>query len=359
MSSESLSVFSDRHVSLCAVIGLVLITAQLCGCGSSKDLVETGARITKGSDGNANIVTLLNTETTDAELSQLADHSTLTKLKIQECDAITGSGLQVVEQLSKLEHIELVQTPITNEGVMHLQKVGTLKYVLLSDIAINDEGLTFLSGCPEVDHLRLEVLKITDAGLEHLSPLSKLTKLSLEDCPSVTGSGFTQLAALPGLEEINLKLTGVLPDHADNLASLTNVQQIVLDTDKVTDDVLAVLGTMSNIEILRLYSAPVTNAGLAHLRGLPGLQLLELASCQEITNEGLKALEGHPSLTDLDLSAVRGIDDSCVSILATIKSLKKVQVQDTPFSGSAAKELKELLPECTITYGGSPNTNQL
>lgn len=349
----------------CIVGGLLCLILTGCqgedgGASSgSSDLTATGARTIKDSDGVIIGVTMLNAETTDEHLSQLASYPELQRLKIQECEGIDGSGLAVVGELPELTRVELLLSPITDEGVLHLGKASSLTEVLFLDIPVGNEGLAFLAQCPQLESLRLEQLAITDPALNHLATLENLKSLSLEGSEGIDGSGFDSLSGLTALGEVNLMGTGVLPDHAGNLQALSHVPVIRLDSQLVNDEVAEVLGTLSGLERLSLYKSSITDAGLVPLARLEQLRRLELSECSQLTSAGLEAFQSHPSLAELDLSGCRKVGNECVSHLATIPTLQRVQLQDTAFNREGAEALKDKLPECTIVFGVSPNTNQL
>lgn len=364
------------HCSIQTPVGILIRLSAICivilavhlpsGCSDdagsapTSDIRETGARLIKDDSGTVTGVVMLSARTTDSDLSLLSEFPQLESLRIQECRSIDGSGLDVVKELTALSEIQLVLTPVTDEGLMHLREASSLRNILFLNIDATDTGLTFLSGCPDVERLTLEKLATTDAGLGQLAGLPQLEFLSLQGCAGITGSGFTSLTALPKLTQINLMGTDVIPEHADNLRFLPgSVREVQLDSKYVSDDVLRLLGEMSSLERLRLFDAPVTGGGLVHLAQLRNLKILELSACSELTSEGLTSFAGHPALTRLDLSGCAQIDDTCVPTLGTITTLERVNLADTGFTGEGAAELKELLPECTIEYGNSPNTEQL
>ena len=313
---------------VCALISTVSLTgcsdqgASQPATGTATSAVRSvsGARLIRDSDDTVIGVNFFSTDADDADLKQIAEYSQVQRLRVQECGSIDGSGLEVVAELPDLTDVELLMTPVTDDGLLNLREASALAHLVLMDVNVTNEGLAFLAGCPEVQTITLEGLEISDAGLTHLSGLTQLESLSLENCPGITGSGFSSLSALPALSEVNLVGTGVLPDHIDNLRLLEGVHEIKLDAAFVTDDVLAELAQIQSLERVRLFGAPLTDRGLEHLSGFQNLQVLELAGSTDISNEGIKSLEGHSSLKRLDLTACPQIDDACIPTLASIET---------------------------------------
>ena len=78
----------------------------------------------------------------------------------------------------------------------------TIIIVLLHSTTVTDEGLEHLQGLTSLQHLNLNSTKVTDEGLEHLKGLTNLEYLSLYDT-KVTDEGENKLQkALPNCEII-------------------------------------------------------------------------------------------------------------------------------------------------------------
>jgi hypothetical protein len=67
-----------------------------------------------------------------------------------------------------------------------------------------------------------------------------------------------------------------------------------------------------------------------------------------ITNDGLKVLTHLPKLKELNLWYCGNIDDSGVSYLAKIKTLRVLNRGGTKISDVGVAQLREALPDCKI-----------
>lgn len=84
---------------------------------------------------------------------------------------------------------------------------------------ITDEGLQACSQLTAITSLNLAGLKISNHALEHVAKLTKLTKLSLQDCPEVTALGVHDLCNLLGLKLVKgwCRVLNPLDDPLDEM----------------------------------------------------------------------------------------------------------------------------------------------
>lgn len=109
------------------------------GCEVTKELATLQGRL-----DSRKVLDLSNTQTTDAELEQF-----------KEC--------------TSLEYLCLRDTQITDAGVKHLKGLTNLEYLNLSNTQVTDTGLEHLKDLPNLAALILASTQITNAGLQRLS----------------------------------------------------------------------------------------------------------------------------------------------------------------------------------------------
>jgi hypothetical protein len=334
----------------------------LAGC--QKDpithLEEAGARLIRNPDGQVSGVRMLNLKATDPDVRRLAEIPSLQSLSIQECPGITGSGLEAIAQLPELKQLSIILTPVDDAGMAHLAAASQLEVLALTGTPVTDAGLKSLSSCGQLKRLTLNNLQgVTDAALSPCASLKALESLSLAGCQGISGSGLASLKALPALRVIDLTGTKVLSQGAEHLAQIGQVHELVLDTTLVTDDVAAQIARVTGLQRLVLGGAPITDAGLMRLTSLKELRSLDLSGCNQIPPSAWSELLNFPALEELLLTSIKGLTDEEAGVLASIPTLRRVNVANTRFSAQAAKRVKDAIPECSIVFGAEPNTEQL
>src|SRR5262249_20412267 len=118
---------------------------------------------------------------------------------------------------------------------------------------------------------------LTDAALAPVTAAASIRSLSLEACTSLTAAGMRQLAALKGLEALDLS-------HVP-----------------ITDAVLADLKGLDKLARLNLTGVRVTGKGLATLTEFKGLRSLTLTDLDVEDEKDLAALGRLTELTELTL----------------------------------------------------------
>ena len=71
---------------------------------------------------NGEVIAFTGYPQTDADLEQLRDMPELETLLLSGCKNITDTGLVHLKDLTNLEYLDLIETPITDSGVAELQK---------------------------------------------------------------------------------------------------------------------------------------------------------------------------------------------------------------------------------------------
>jgi hypothetical protein len=214
--------------------------------------------------------------------------------------------------------IDLVcSTPATKPGIKppplaalaalaelrHVEKLHFRRY------GVNDEALEWLAGMKDLWYLDLATTRITDAGLKKLTHMKRLELLYLQAVRNVSDPGFTALAELPALKDLNLTGTHIGDVGVAALAKNVNLTDLHLGDTVVGDKGVAALANNIKLEILGLQGTAVGNAGVVALAGLPGLRILSVERTR-VTDAGLAAI-ARPGWF-LSLDAIH-LDDTAVS----------------------------------------------
>jgi hypothetical protein len=176
---------------------------------------------------------------------------------------------------------------------------------------LNDKQLPFLADLPKLEYLQTNVADLSDEGLKPLSRLKSLKTLKFFHPPKqFTGTGLAHLADLP------------------NLQSLT-----VAGSFAFGDDGMAAVARLSELREFRTWHVGATDEGVKKLKDLKNLKTLYLGQ----------------RLTDKPPACPR---DETIPILAELKSLESLQLDEARLSLTALKQFKELPALKKLTLGG-------
>ena len=219
----------------------------------------------------------------------LANLVNLTDLNLRDA-SITDAALEGLGALKELRKLDLKSTHATGKALAGLASLSGLTHLNLSSLPIRDEDLIHLAGLENLIELDLGHTAITGEGLAHLRNLGKLQRLSLEFLPNFDGRHLAHLAALPSLESLTLRGSGVKDEHTKHLAALSNLSGwLNLSENPITDVSLVHLAGLQKLRFLYLGRTQVTGPGLQHLENMGRLRELYLAGAP-VTDETVAQL---------------------------------------------------------------------
>ena len=134
----------------------------------------------------------------------------------------------------------------------------------------------------------------------------------------------------------------------DMLAKGTGLRSLSLNGAEVSDVHLQHIAQIDRLRSLDLSKTAVTDRGISQLKSLTALRELQL-SYTSVTDDGLKSLKELKQISVLDLNG-SDITDASVKLLGSLTSLKKLSVRYTSISKAAGAQLKQLLPDCEVSF---------
>jgi len=195
---------------------------------------------------------------------------------------------------------------------------------------LTDAGLAILAGLPELDTLQTNASPFTDDGVGALAKAPKLKVLKIfHPDKGFTGSG---LAKLTGLERLTV---------AGSLA--------------FADEGMAAVGKLTLLKEFRTWHAGQTIEGVKHLRGLKNLTSLTLgqrlasAPPTTLSNETLAILAELKSLESLRLEEAR-LSLEALQKLKQLPALKTLQLEGIDLAEGDVETLKKDLPGAKVTW---------
>ena len=230
-------------------------------------------------------------------LQPLAALHNLRRLDLSYNHLFTGR-LEIVEQLSRLEFLDLVMTKLGDEAIESVAQLRHLK-TLRVDGRMTERGLKLLRGSS------LETLDYWFASNEDVGLLGGLKRLKswrtgYDEVPVSRLKEFTGVDQLEGIPITVFESEG----SAESIAALRSMNglQVVEISGRADSNwsILAALDSLPHLQSLRLLG--IGDEGLKQLPRIPSVETLDLSLGKgAYTEEGLKSLAQLPRLRHLSL----------------------------------------------------------
>jgi Leucine-rich repeat (LRR) protein len=262
----------------------------------------------------------------DAALSHIGELEDLLSLNLI-CN-VSDTGAIHLRQLTKLRHLDLMDTSLTDQGISQLSELKNLRFLRLpSKTGITDQGLLALDlkGKQALQELELHDTGLTDAGLASLQLPASLERLDLSRT-LVSDTGLKHLSHLTALKHLSLSHTKVTCSGLPFLAALKSMRSLVLDGSALDEQHLVHLSLFPELIDLRIGQSSVTDQGLANLNDLPKLTTLGLSDTN-ISDAGLIYLENLTSLQTLFLNRANVTGSGLPALRAKLPRLTRIELK--------------------------------
>jgi hypothetical protein len=176
---------------------------------------------------------------------------------------------------------------------------------------LRDAHLPLLAGLAELETLQTNLALITDAGVKGLAGFKSLKIVKFfHPCKEFSGAGLAALADMASLERLTV---------AGSLA--------------FNDDGMAAVGKLTRLKEFRTWHAGQTIEGVKKLKDLPNLKNLTLG----------QRLAYKPPTT---------VSDETIAVLAELKSLETLQLEEARLKRESLAQLKALPGLKKLTLAG-------
>ena len=240
-------------------------------------------------------------------------------------------------------------------------------------VPFGDDGFERLSRLVGLRHLSMGEAGLTSAIATHLPRLRRLRYLWLAGNADVGDEATPALAALPELQTIGLRFTGVTDAGLESLSKSKSLQAVYALNTRITDAGLAALARLRDLRALSVYAdfsatdlefrskepnPSITDAGLAHLANCPNLEQLDVSG-SEMTDAGLERLVADcPRLRQLTIDnsplTTRGL-----RCLGSLPQLEILRCYGTPIDDSVVEQfgsldkLREIIGDVRVSNAGA------
>lgn len=247
--------------------------------------------------------------------------------------ALRAKGAKVTEAKGAVTAVEVGDCSAwTEDQFRQLGRLVRLKSLSFGP-GLGDASLPLLSGLSELESLSTNLSQITDDGVKGLAALKSLKILKFfHPGKAFSGAGLAALAELPALERLTI---------AGSLA--------------FNDEGMAAVGKLTRLKEFRTWHAGQTLEGVKKLKDLPNLKQLTLGQRlaykppTTLSDETLVVLAELKSLETLQLEEARLTADA-LRRLRQLPDLKKLVLSGIDIPESEVEALRRDLPQATITW---------
>ena len=220
-------------------------------------------------------------------------------------------GVKVVESKGVATSAEVGDcSKWTDDDFKLLARLSHLKNLSFGP-GLGDAHLPLLAGLAELDTVQTNLALITDDGVKGFAGFKSLKILKFfHPCKGFTGTGLAALAEMASLERLTV---------AGSLA--------------FADDGMAAVGKLTRLKEFRTWHAGQTLEGVKKLKELPNLKNLTLG----------QRLAYKPPTT---------VADDTLEVLAELKSLETLQIEEARLNVEALLKLKQLPDLKKLTLEG-------
>jgi hypothetical protein len=260
---------------------------------------------------------------------------------------LKAKGAEVTESKGVATAVTIQDgSKLTNEDFRLIPRLSHVKLLSLSN-CLDNERLAQLTVLAELEYLQTNLAQITDDGIKPLVKLTKLKNLKFfHPGKAFSGAGLAHLSEMPNLER--LTVAGSLQFNDDGIAAvgkLTQLKEFRTWHAGSTDEGVRKLRHLKNLKSLYLgqrltYKLPAcptdkTIAILAEMKSLESLQLDEA----RFTLEGLQPLKQLPALKKLKLG---GVDMAKEEVERLRKAMPSVKIDWDPPNETYQKRIRAL-----------------
>ncbi|MFT4587523.1 MAG: hypothetical protein ACI9VS_002786 [Candidatus Binatia bacterium] len=237
-------------------------------------------------------------------------------------DRLNALGAQVREIGGVITEVRIRGAELTADDYRMLGGITSLKSLNLGgkETALTDEHLAMLSGLVNLEGFQSDGALLSDEGFRHFAAFKNLRRISLfhpsRDRKDFTGAGLAHLKACPKLAQLTF-------------AGAT-----------AGDEAFKAVGQITQLKEFRQWHNWETAEAIRHLEKLPNLTALKMG--QRLAQWGVAT---KPSF-----------DDATLEVIARMKSLRRLDLQEARLSYAGLARLKALpnLKELKVKWVATP-----
>ena len=177
-------------------------------------------------------------------------------------------------------------------------------------------------------------------AIAKIAEFPKLTRVLLDGTKTTDGT-FDSLEKMTELKFLSIERCNVSAEALAKLKGLKNLTFFQLFRATLNEETMKAISEYPSLEQIRCGQTRVGDAELSTLAGSKTLKAIDLSDCNRVSINGLRSLAQCPKLSFLKVYG-KSIDDSCMDVVATMKSLKVLGLNDTRVTDVGMEKLADL-----------------
>ena len=266
----------------------------------------------------------------DAIIDKLISLADLEAIDFGWCKSFSGSSIQKLASLSKLNNVALYDSMFSDAGLAGISKLKGIKNLQVNGTKVTDTGLASMGPMGQLDQANFKYTDITVRGLGALRSATKLRRIELS-----LGRGITDIREFAGLKDIFPELKEMVIDisgpkekeyapQLGRLAELTALKALTrLDLRGSSNLPASTIAGVTSLPLLDYLDIPYkfNDADVAAvLKGTRSIRTLRLGNA-DLTEAGAMNLAGVASLRDVNKGA---FDDAGLKVFKEFRPDVKI-----------------------------------
>ena len=278
-----------------------------------RDLVERllamGATISVGHSGGLSRVNKM------ADLP--GDKFAIIKVEFPPHEGLSAADLDLVEQLTDVEDVQLTGVPATDATLKLLRGHLALRSLGLRDLEkLTVAGFRAVAAMPALKTLAVRG-PISTESLTALNANRKLDSLALNDV-TFTEQDFAAIAGIPSLKTFSITTRDpVVPAAWGRLAGAKKLGTLTVEKTPKNAEVIAQIARISSLTSLSLGDVTVADADLAPLGSLNKLGTLRTAKESTLDGSVFAAWPTHLAMKTLTIGSTSSVSDKALRAIST------------------------------------------
>ncbi len=245
---------------------------------------------------------------------------------------------ELASYFPELEDLSITNSDVTDLGFAEIRRLHQLRHLYLTENSkMTGSAFSAVNTINGLETFHVEAEAFSDASIEFVRRQSKLKSLRIIDT-KVSDDGLRTLSANNGLEFVNLSdnknMTGA---GMRFLAHSVHLKCLYLSRSGITDDGFAHIAELPSLESLRIDGTPLGDNGIKGLTSLTKLSDLDIHDTK-IGDDGLKVIARLPQLKTLVAYRIKIGDEG----LASLDASPRLSFLRLDFSGVTSNGLMQL-----------------
>ncbi len=198
---------------------------------------------------------------TDETLATLGRMRELRSVGLEDLPQVTDAGFAALAGADRIQTLYVKNVPLGDDGLRRMNVAGKLQLtvVQLNSTNVGDAGVQMVNGLPQLEHLELIACPITDGVLVGIGRARHLQVLQISS-PDLTGATLDNLAGLNQLQVLSLADGDLTDANLRRLPPLPALIRLVLDGKGLTTG--GVSAVLPRVPSLVLFSTSEASAAV-------------------------------------------------------------------------------------------------